>query len=447
MIILNACQALYGDCNPFSPSTSGKTPATPPNPNPKIKSRRTNFTSEISTTICNSPSFTPKRRKKNPVTNPQQTQFPPDLIEVILLRLGVKSLLRFKCLSKQWFFLLSNQQFITRHLKIQTSICTHQEFIVQSSNDSDFAIGTRNANADKILFLLLETNYLQVQPSEKIASFLGHCNGLVSAHLFCKETDRSSIVVWNPSTKEQRRFPIPQCRQKNFERFGFGYDSISDDYKLVVATSALSGRKLDKVQCLSLKTGLWKTTQPDAGYLFDLSGAATESKHVNGRIYWLIDRERRPDCGIATFDLATDRMEEEESLSWILSNDFKIYAALELIGDSLCLVVSPDEVTYDMWMMEENLVTHAKFWTKLFRVQSTDGNFNAPLDDETNRDVMSPVCFTRNNKVLIFWHDRHEYALYDPNDQSVNKVAEFGNPIVRSWPVSPCVESLVTLGR
>ncbi|GKV26687.1 hypothetical protein SLEP1_g35944 [Rubroshorea leprosula] len=266
-------------------------------------------------------------------------------------------------------------------------------------------------------------------------------------NLFSKETDQSSIIVWKPLTKEQRRFSIPQCRQQNFERLGFSYDSVSDDYKLVVATSALSGRKLDKVQCLGLETGLWKTTQCDTQYLFDLSGATTESKHVNGRIYWLIDRKGQEECGIASFDLATDRMGEEESLSWTLSNDFKMYAALELSRDSLCLVVSLDGVTYDVWMMEENLVTNSKFWTKLFRVHGTDGNFNTPLDDETNWDVTSPICFTSNGKVLIFSHERDEYAIYDPNDHSVNKVAEFGNHSVRSWPVSLYVESLVSLGR
>ncbi|GKV46216.1 hypothetical protein SLEP1_g53215 [Rubroshorea leprosula] len=335
--------------NLFSPSTSRKAPATPPKSNPKIKQRRTNFTSEISTTICNSPSFTSKDRGKIPVTPPnpnsnpltlvderllhcrtdrnsdtaKKTQFPSDLIEEILLRLGVKSLLRFRCVSKQWFFLLSNQQFITRHLKIQTSKRTRQEFI-----------------------------------------------------------------------------------------------------------------------SLSLKRGLWKTVQFDVEYSFDLS----DGTHVNGYIYWLINRQRRSCCGIVSFDLSTDKLREEESLSWMLSNKSNMYTGLHLSGESLCLVESPDEVTYDVWMMEENVVTHTKSWIKLFRVSSTDGNFNTPLNDPLNRDVMTPVCFTGNGKVLIYWYTRYEYALYDPSDQSVNKVAELGNPIFESWPVSPYVESLVSLG-
>ncbi|GKV46219.1 hypothetical protein SLEP1_g53218 [Rubroshorea leprosula] len=272
----------------------------------------------------------------------QQTQFAPDLIEVILLRLGVKSLLRFKCLSKQWFLLLSNQQFITRRLKIQTSICTHQEFIVQSSKDSNLAVSTLNANADRILFPLLETNCLQHR-----------CLELV-----------------NQGTEE---ISGTTMSQKNFERFGFSCDSEQPQSpNMSMATS----------------TGL------------------------------LIEKDEKNE-GLPV-DLARDRMGEEESLSWTLSNDFKMCASLELSGDSLCL-------------------------TKLFRVHSTDGNFNTPLYDETNWDVMSPVCFTSNVN-LIFSHERDEYAIYDANDQSVNKVAEFGNRIVGSWPMSPYVESLVSLG-
>ncbi|GKV46213.1 hypothetical protein SLEP1_g53213 [Rubroshorea leprosula] len=220
---------------------------------------------------------------------------------------------------------------------------------------------------------------------------------------------------------EQRRCPMPQRCPKDIQLFGFGYDSVSNDYKLVVATTPAFAKKL---------------------------GVATDAKHFNGCIYWLISCEGRSNGGIVTLDLSTDILREEESVSWILStNESKAFIGLDLSGESLCLIVSDDEVIYDVWMMEENVVKSAKSWIKLFRVNSTDGNFNTPLIDPMNRDVMTAVCFTGNRKVLIYWHSRYEYALYDPDDQSVKKVAKIGNPLMDSWPVSPYVESLVSLGR
>ncbi|GKV46212.1 hypothetical protein SLEP1_g53212 [Rubroshorea leprosula] len=373
-----------GNGNPFSPSTSRKEPATPPNPNPKIKQRRTNFTSEMGTTIYNSPSLVDRRlrhcRTDRNSDRAKKTQFPTD---VILLRLGVKSLLRFRC----------------------------------GIEDTNFAIGTLEDNVDGIRFRLLATNHLQVLPSEKILGFLGHCNGLVSAHLYSNETNSSSIIFWNPLSMEHRRCPMPQRCLTDIQLFAFGYNSISNDYKLVTATTLSFAKK-------------------------------QEWKHLNGCIYWLISREGRSNCGIVSFDLSTDRLREEESASWVLStNESKAFIGLDLLGESLCLMVTDDEVIYDVWMMEENVVNSTKPWIKLFSVSSIDGNFNTALDDPLNGDAITPVCFIGNRKLLIFWHSRHEYVLYDPGDQSVKKVAEIGNPFLDLWPVSPYVESIVSLGR
>ncbi|GKV46225.1 hypothetical protein SLEP1_g53224 [Rubroshorea leprosula] len=237
---------------------------------------------------------------------------------------------------------------------------THsQGIIIQGLKDTNFAIGTHTTT-------LMGFAFDSRRPTT--------CNGLVSAHLYSKETNRSSIVVWNPLTMEQRRCPMPQRCRKDIQLFGFGYDSVSN----VAATTPAFARKL---------------------------AFATEAKHLNGCIYWLISREGRSNCGIVSFDLSTDRLREEES------------------------------VIYDVWMMEENVMKLTKSWIKLFRVNSTDGNFNTPLNDPMNRDVMTAVCFTGNRKVLIYWHSRYEYALYDPDYQSVKKVAENGNPLVDSWPV------------
>ncbi|GKV46214.1 hypothetical protein SLEP1_g53213 [Rubroshorea leprosula] len=54
---------------------------------------------------------------------------------------------------------------------------------------------------------------------------------------------------------EQRRCPMPQRCPKDIQLFGFGYDSVSNDYKLVVATTPAFAKKLGKILSLSLKDG------------------------------------------------------------------------------------------------------------------------------------------------------------------------------------------------
>ncbi|KAK3190110.1 hypothetical protein Dsin_029671 [Dipteronia sinensis] len=58
------------------------------------------------------------------------------------------------------------------------------------------------------------------------------CNGLVCVVVFW-----DSVVLWNPSIQDYRRIPTRTSRvlsdANHNDIFGLGYDSITDDYKIV----------------------------------------------------------------------------------------------------------------------------------------------------------------------------------------------------------------------
>ncbi|GLT74113.1 hypothetical protein SLA2020_459310 [Shorea laevis] len=139
-----------------------------------------------------------------------QVELSWDLVEEILVWLSVHSLVRFKCVSKQWHLLLSNPVFIRRHMKTRSSIQPERIFFLRgiSCNGTEFSICTPYNNGDDgILFQPLEKRFL-AQHWEECYDLVDHCNGLLCVSCRCKKS--SSVIVWNPSTKEEKRLRAPE---------------------------------------------------------------------------------------------------------------------------------------------------------------------------------------------------------------------------------------------
>jgi F-box interacting protein len=90
------------------------------------------------------------------------------------------------------------------------------------------------------------------------------------------------IALWNPSTREHQRLhvmpvedPKGDVKPRRFTFYRFGYDPISDDYKVVTMGQSV-GRNVffsAEVKVYSLKTNSWrgiKNTPYYIQYLFQL---------------------------------------------------------------------------------------------------------------------------------------------------------------------------------
>ncbi|GJV42636.1 putative F-box domain-containing protein [Tanacetum coccineum] len=87
---------------------------------------------------------------------------------------------------------------------------------------------------------------------------VGSSNGLVC---FSRVPTVPLILVNNPCTRELRKLPMPPLlSEKILPRcFSFGYDSSTDDYKLVMGTSDPTPNTIETLfQVLSLKSNTWK---------------------------------------------------------------------------------------------------------------------------------------------------------------------------------------------
>ncbi|KAL9411039.1 hypothetical protein AB3S75_044754 [Citrus x aurantiifolia] len=129
-------------------------------------------------------------------------KLPQDIVADILSRLPVKSLLRFKCVSKPWFSLISDSQFAKTQLKQAKSDCSgniRRVLLTTSPLQSiDYeAFGFGDGSDSNIT---VQLGYPGENVPEDDADIIGSRNGLV-----CIDFDSTNMVMWNPTTQKRHK--------------------------------------------------------------------------------------------------------------------------------------------------------------------------------------------------------------------------------------------------
>ncbi|XP_061372507.1 F-box/kelch-repeat protein At3g23880-like [Gastrolobium bilobum] len=303
--------------------------------------------------------MTLKNRKDMELTLTLTLTLPGDLIEEILLRLPVKSLLRFKCVCKSWLALISNPQFAKSHYDIAAAP-THRLLVKPyHAGYSDFIGIEAPLHCDSALACLTLPQSSLI-PSVGYLRILGSCRGFII--LKCVEND--DLILWNPSTGARKTI---SCSARRICLYGFGYDPSTDDYLLVIATKSSNIFKT-QMEFFSLKTNSWNKVKginfpcTDIGDAGDIGVRFRSGLLLNGAFHWLAaPKDILKDGVIIAFDLI------KRSLSEIpLPRDFTGYGHtsifefchLMVIGGCLGLGCSRGVC----WVMKEYKVQLS--WTK-----------------------------------------------------------------------------------
>ncbi|CAH8361523.1 unnamed protein product [Eruca vesicaria subsp. sativa] len=205
----------------------------------------------------------------------------PELLEEIFLRLPLKSILKFKTLSKQWRSTLESRRFMERRRMMMNAQTKTK--IVADRIPPVFKGGEE-----------LEMVYLQCDFTSE-PSLSMSCDGLVCIPV------TGCVNVFNPSTGEFLRFssgrdpPIHRYAKYRYSdilcdvfpgynwRMGFGRDNVSGSYKIVKMFFNHYREIYRCCEILDVKIGTWQKLSPppyDVGY-------RRKSTCVNGSIYWV----------------------------------------------------------------------------------------------------------------------------------------------------------------
>ncbi|KAH9620941.1 hypothetical protein KSS87_015495, partial [Heliosperma pusillum] len=248
---------------------------------------------------------------------------PQDILLDILIRLPTKDIGRCRCVSKLWRHILSELDFINDHL-IRSKQCIDNELLLIKCSDS---------------------NTLFVAPLLEV----------LELHLPSHDLDTSLRDT----------------------RYGFGYDLVNDDYK-VIALSCYFLEPKDEdeprpepkmfANVYSVKKGTWKQVE-SFPYLYDYAGV-----FVGGSIHWIATNYWDDSPFIVGFDVTEEKLWKVPAPG-VINGDPCEHDELIILGGCLCMCNSFPRDKIDIWVMKEYGVIES--WTK-FTIVAVNGSEMIP---------------------------------------------------------------------
>lgn len=351
-----------------------------------------------------------------------------DQVEAILARLPVKSLMRFKSVSKQWILLISDPYFIKKHKAFNDSAMNGEInlFVCGTGVESPCSIrieGNFDSKEEGILRAVPPTVF-PVLPEDRIRIGAAHCNGLL-----CLLTEVGTVVVWNPSTRESKRFDAPPTlNSETCIGLGLGYVSKNDEYMVVVVGCYHnSSNNVQLLHVLSLKTGLWKAVANNEPDLMWAPRPNQVAIALNGFLYWVTVKG-----SVICFDLERDAMKFE----FIDNIGGRGRGVLGILGESLCLAAIGRSGLTDIWVKKEEC------WSILKRIPF--------LRNEFEGSPTEMICLIGTNKMLLREPLVLYMVLYNLEDLSADKIVLNQSPVFNYrpwWTITQYEVSLVRLNQ
>ncbi|CAI9265492.1 unnamed protein product [Lactuca saligna] len=228
-----------------------------------------------------------------------------ELILEIFTRLPSKSLLRFRSLSKSLYSIICSPDFIRMH-----TFKSPQKLLIKHRNHykNEDIKNFYTLHSEDQLASCTSGGYLSITPTNipynRYSYIVGSCNGILCLCDYLKE---NHVTLWNPSIR--RNLNLADCPLSGF-RIGFGFDPITDDYKIVSIPryGGHSRRNAQSSFVYAMKRGAnWrKIAFPTSSSSYRVLPSAC---FVNGALHWVVVERESNNVRrfyILTFDLSTD---------------------------------------------------------------------------------------------------------------------------------------------
>ncbi|XP_057955425.1 F-box/kelch-repeat protein At3g06240-like [Malania oleifera] len=364
----------------------------------------------------------------------RRRHLPEDVLTFILLRLPLKSAVRFKCVCKSWLALISRPDFIIKCLNRSNSAANLlvRRVVDRNTEALEFSVFSSDQSLDENArpITTLRPDFLALDDSWPI--LIGPCNGVLLVHINGVEEHHYGVVLWNPSTEECLELPpspVPRYPYSGFaDAYGFGFDPKTGDYKIVRFLNCSSDDPLTScfqqvVELYTRSSGSWREIRQEEIEGFNLLeidvDPSTVGAYKNAALHWLVSFG----CGGRTMILSFEVSDEVFDLMPLPPHLGYPYLRLFLLDDMIGLVHYPwDEsvttTSLSIWVMNEYGVGES--WVKILTVGPVFG-------------LYSPEGLWNNGEFLLQRRDG-EVVSYDPTTQKVFTLQyageTYGTPVI-----------------
>ncbi|XP_061344238.1 F-box/kelch-repeat protein At3g06240-like [Gastrolobium bilobum] len=302
-----------------------------------------------------------------------------ELIEKILLRLAVKSLIRFKCVRKSWFSLISDPHFANSHFELSARP-SHRFLYMEAFGSEARSIDIDASLHDDSAIVTVIPPFTKTG-AESFKIF-GSCRGFV----LLRRYSNPNLYIWNPSTGFHIQLSYPKIWKEKFfdsirkaHLIGFGYDPSTDDYLIVVLC-------LNDLVFFSFRTNSWK--QFNIPFVHRVSNSRVIFKQsglvFNDAIHWLA----KDDIEFVDVIIVFDLIEKNLSRISLPCGRDHVFHDLRIIGG--CLSVCNET---QVWVMTE------------YKLQSSWIMSDFPIMYTESLQLIIPLCSAKGGELVASTHN------------------------------------------
>ncbi|KAG2271549.1 hypothetical protein Bca52824_066104 [Brassica carinata] len=315
-----------------------------------------------------------KRRRKG--RREWKIEIPNDVMEEIVKRLPVRSIMRFQAVSKHWESMIKTRDFGARHMAHQRSKDPKLMFVSYGQYHIRFE------QRDMETTSIEESLCLKIEEIKGAIAISECCDGLVC---FYGLTDAPPV-------------PVPFI---SFTMFGFGKDNVTGRYKIVwlynIYPATLNKKKKTRCEVFDLEERRWRfvTTRPLDHHQI-LSNQRPPC--ANGLLYWLTGDEQgypSTQTKLIVFDIHTEMFQVTSTPPFITTDASGDKIGLCNLDGRLCISELKGDRKQEFWWRVEE----CNKWERIF---SVDLNSTSSWFGGITSQPLTPLAISRdNNKVVL----------------------------------------------
>ncbi|GFS45615.1 hypothetical protein Acr_00g0097050 [Actinidia rufa] len=317
---------------------------------------------------------------------------PEDVLVNVLARLPIEIIVRCTLVCKLWFSLITGSNFISYHLN-RTITNNKGHLLIRYCTDEprkEYCSLRFDSNNTCDEYKRFDFPFTFLHPYIDV---VGSCNGLICLSDY-QFRYNLGIYLWNPCIRKVVAIQSPNVTLRSHGSFmhalGFGFDSVSNDFKVVRIVHLASVEVPPEVEVYTMKSGCWKNISDKAlRYMVDVH---SRQAFVNGAAHWLastLTGENNFRNLILLFDMSREVFQEMPVPESVYRVDgWMGETSLVAFRESISLIklwAYGDDAHCTVWVMKDYGV--AESWSKQFSFDLS-GGLQKPLGLRRNGEVI-----------------------------------------------------------